>query len=109
MAPPWRRSFGSAVAAGAWSTPGRIRLNREIIAARSAGQILALFETRHNDFDDVNAVTALHRIAKSPDAQCVRGGPLLRALEAQAGAAAAHGNLAPYGLANTAWAISVLR
>lgn len=49
------------------------RLNNEIADLRGAGEILELHTKRGAEFDFVNLVTALHRIAKAQDGQSLIG------------------------------------
>jgi len=45
-----------------------VRLNRQILAAHSAEDVLGICTRHALEFDGINTVTALHRIAKRGDA-----------------------------------------
>jgi len=49
------------------------RLNDEIITRRGAREVLALWGARGPEFNHVNAVTALHRIARARDGAAAVG------------------------------------
>lgn len=54
--------------AGGWAPKYlNMLINREIIDCSSAHAILSMFDTRVVEFNEVNLVTALHRLGKSPD------------------------------------------
>jgi len=44
-----------------------IQINKDISAKHGAGGVLTICEARLAEFDRLNAVSALHRIAKAPD------------------------------------------
>jgi len=56
-------------------------VNREIVALRDSGEILSFCEARIDEFNVVNLVTAVHRVAKNPDAKAALDGRLLGLLE----------------------------
>jgi len=84
-----------------------IDINDEIITSRTAGEVLAFCERRLAEFNSVNVVTAVHRIAKRPDVGAVREDPasnsLLSAFLAPLRSSAPCDVL---GLVHTAWAFS---
>jgi len=53
----------------------RIRFNQETTSKTSAFEVLALFQAHADEFDHINYVTALHRIAKSVDGFRVMNDP----------------------------------
>lgn len=55
-------------------------INREITASRLARDILDVCQKSLNEFDIVNVVTALHRLAKAPDYQSFSEHPVLQIL-----------------------------
>lgn len=62
-----------------------IELNDEIIIARSAAEVLAVCDQRLTQFNPVNVLTAIHRIAKRPDVADARlGSGFVLLLEAYA-------------------------
>jgi len=42
-----------------------VQLNKKIVAATTARDVITLLERHPGDLDEINVVTALHRIAKS--------------------------------------------
>lgn len=106
-------------------------LNDEIITRRSAREVLAIFGERGAELNHVNAITALHRIAKAGDGAAVAGDarferlvarvvehisqvPSARSAEARHEAAARSFKSWPppakdhQNLSNTAWALAKL-
>ena len=51
---------------GSRPSMAQIHLNKRIVAARSAEDILAIIEADHSEFDACNAATACNRLAKAP-------------------------------------------
>jgi len=100
-------------------------LNDEIITRKRPSDILQLFEEKREEFNYVNAVTALHRIAKSKSGISVITSPhfvdllasvtpVLPQVIEEPDAAIRHGKAWPppakhhQNLSNTAWALSRL-
>lgn len=83
----------------------RIQKNREITALGGAQEALAMWSAQSSEFDDVNHVTVLHRIAKSSSrfGGQVRRGDLQRLLDVVRSLLNQ-----PLHIASTAWSVSVL-
>ena len=62
-----RSEHRPSVSASRGGRPGlvQIQLNKRIVAARSAEDILAIIEAEHGEFNAVNAATACNRLAKA--------------------------------------------
>jgi len=88
-----------------------INLNRQITASRSAISLLALMESRGNDFNDVNISTAIHRLGSrfSPFFENKREPEAgLRKVMDLCVLSIARGELGPRSLANVAWGLARL-
>lgn len=82
-----------------------VRLNREITAKSTAREILSLCKQHVSEFDAVNVVTGLHRIAKSDDSDQIRNfGSVIKQVFAHVLSLLTV--LRPQQLGNTLWAIS---
>lgn len=80
-----------------------MKLNREITHAGSSAEITALCHTRLHEFDTVNFVTAIHRLARNQGGQSSSAlGPIVQHLQEKAG------ELKVQQLANTAWSFARL-
>eukprot|EP00927_Polykrikos_kofoidii_P042616 TRINITY_DN36648_c0_g1_i1.p1 TRINITY_DN36648_c0_g1~~TRINITY_DN36648_c0_g1_i1.p1 ORF type:complete len:1099 (-),score=193.23 TRINITY_DN36648_c0_g1_i1:8-3304(-) len=90
-----------------------IAYNKEIVRQRSARGIIELCERHVGEFNYVNVVTAVHRIAKAPDAKTVLGHRQMDQLGSLISDGCRKGlgnvNPTPQGLANTIWAYARLR
>jgi len=88
-----------------------VRLNKQITALRSADSLLALMESRGDEFNDVNISTAIHRLGsrftpffenrREPEAG-------LRKIMGLCVLSIARGELTPRSLANVAWGLARL-
>ncbi|CAK0858089.1 unnamed protein product [Prorocentrum cordatum] len=82
------------------------QLNRLLTASRGAREVLAVCAQHSAEFDLVNTVTAVHRVAKAPDGRAVcSDGEFVRAvrqLREQIG------DFSPQHCSNTAWAVASL-
>jgi hypothetical protein len=63
-----RSDYRPSVSASRGGRPSlvQIHLNKRIVAARRAEDILAIIEAEHGEFNAVNAATACNRLAKAP-------------------------------------------
>mmetsp|Transcript_4925 Transcript_4925/g.8952 ORF Transcript_4925/g.8952 Transcript_4925/m.8952 type:complete len:114 (+) Transcript_4925:103-444(+) len=81
-------------------------LNKEITAMTGTNNILELSSVRSTEWDQVNLLTTLHRIAKFGDPGTLRADDrfqlILRNVEAL------HRDFNGYALSNTSWAIAAL-
>ena len=86
-----------------------VQLNKRIVGSRDAESILAIVEAQHGEFDEVNAATACHRLAKVP--RSYRTGPSIHDRRVQTLFRALI-RLAPsmqrQCVANTLWALATL-
>jgi len=82
------------------------QLNRDIMAKRSGGDILALCAKQQAEFDMVNLVTAIHRLAKAPDGREFCQHPTTAELTADMCHRMDEFN--PQHISNTAWALASL-
>ena len=88
-----------------------IKLNKEITSSRSAASLLALMESRGDDFNDVNMSTAIHRLGSrfSPFFEHYREPEAgLRKVMDLCVLSIARGELSPRSLANVAWGLARL-
>mmetsp|Transcript_73556 Transcript_73556/g.166709 ORF Transcript_73556/g.166709 Transcript_73556/m.166709 type:complete len:82 (+) Transcript_73556:314-559(+) len=72
-------------------------------------EILVVCRRYMAEFSVVNVATALHRIAKQPDAASFRPSPLFAELLARAESAALKAAAQPQELASMSWAVAKLR
>mmetsp|Transcript_45316 Transcript_45316/g.104771 ORF Transcript_45316/g.104771 Transcript_45316/m.104771 type:complete len:90 (+) Transcript_45316:191-460(+) len=77
-------------------------MNKEITAQGSAREILALSEARLTEWDQVNVLTALHRVAKSADRTHCSAAPLPARVHAS------YSQFGAFAIANAAWALAAL-
>jgi len=86
------------------------QLNSEIASRQTVREILAFFEEKGGQFDFVNLVTALHRVAKSSEGRSWKEDQRFRELLARVAAALRDDYVwkKPRHLSNTAWALSKL-
>jgi hypothetical protein len=82
------------------------QLNRSLTASRGAREVLAICAEHSAEFDLVNFVTAVHRVAKAPDGRSVCSDGefvrVVRQLREQIE------DFSPQHCSNTAWAIANL-
>lgn len=81
-------------------------LNREICAQDGALSILSLYEAKGTMFNDMNFVTAFHRIAKGRDLHSIAEKPSFNSFIEQLKSRVP--GLQPHHLTNTAWALAKL-
>lgn len=81
-------------------------LNKEITSKESAEEILDLCDQKMSEWDEVNLLTALHRVAKSPDRERVFSDSRFYVMVEEVWLT--HSNFNGYALANTAWAFASL-
>jgi len=82
------------------------QLNRDIMAKRSGVDILALCAKQQPEFDMVNLVTAIHRLAKAPDGRELCQHPTTAELISDMCHRMHEFN--PQHISNTAWALTSL-
>lgn len=101
---------------GTGSGPGRIHvaLNSSLVNARSPDRILQVVEDSADDFNEVNTITALHRLATTvvgPRKSSLRRDPRFKKLVHRLSDTlrnAEHSVLTPQDLSNVAWALTKL-
>ena len=88
-----------------------VYLNKKLSGARRAEEVFQLCEAHAHEFNFVNVVTAIHRLAKAPDGRPELGYRLVASLRSQlrASTMTASTEIAPLSLANTVWACAKLR
>lgn len=81
-------------------------MNKEITAKAGAAEIVELSGERLCEWDEVNLLTALHRIAKCGDRGHVLGDPRFAAMVQSVWSI--HFDFKGYALANTSWAFAAM-
>lgn len=91
-------------------TSESVKLNREIAAVSTAADLLAMCGAHMSEFDAVNLVTALHRLAKTAAGPAPAPAPAGAVVAGLLGRVrAALPDFGAQGLSNTAWACARLR